>query len=726
MFGWLKKSDKGAKSATGEPRVLGQLLREHLAGDLAGAAKGYAKLYYDQPDASAAGFLLATTRIQLGNLAGVRDLLGTVAAAPGVITRITNALKDLSGDVSAAVALMLQVGDGLKQHQMAEEATFYYRVAAELGPQAAEAWYRLGDTLHDFQHYEEARHALTTALTVDPDHWAACYTFAVLLQDVGCDGEAIGYYLHALELREDHAKSHNNLGSALLNTGHLADAVPHFARAVELDPNFGHAQANLGTVLNLQGKYYESLAALEQASALGAPAGNRVKHALILPAVPAATDDILEARSRMQRELQALTAQGVTLADPLREVGITPFYLAYHGLNDLPLLRQLAQFYEAACPQLQCTAGHCVGGPFPIPEGSKIRVGFISTFFFDHTIGRYFNQVMGKLSRERFHVTAISNFATADEVSETIRRDADACLHLPMNLATAQQSIADARLDVLVYCDVGMEPLTYFLAFARLAPYQVAFYGHPETTGIPTIDYFLSHQECEPADNSGHYSEKLLLLSPEVAYTYYQRPETAPEPKSREDFELDPGAHLYLCPQSIFKIHPDLDGLFAQILATDPKGQLLLYEGLHPHWNELLAQRLAGAIPDFATRVRFLPRMSHLDFLEVLRLSDVILDPLHFSGGATTLDGLAMGTPVVTLPGAFMRGRQTLACYRRLEIEDCIAADTADYVQKAVQIAGDHELRGELSRRILAAAPRLYEDSGMVQEFENLLLGIVA
>jgi len=279
---------------------------------------------------------------------------------------------------------------------------------------------------------------------------------------------------------------------------------------------------------------------------------------------------------------------------------------------------------------------------------------------------------------------------------------------------------------VLVYCDVGMEPLTYFLAFARLAPHQVAFYGHPETTGIPGIDYFLSHQDCEPADNAGHYSEKLLLLSPEVAYTYYRKPETAPVPKSREDFSLDPGAHLYLCPQSSFKIHPELDGLFAQILSADPKGQLLLYEGLHPHWNELLVKRLSGAIPDFAARVRFLPRMSHLDFLEVLRLSDVILDPLHFSGGATTLDGLAVGTPVVTLPGAFMRGRQTLACYKRMGIDDCIAADSGEYVRKALQIACDPGLRAELSRRILAAAPLLYEDSGMVQEFENLLLGIVA
>jgi protein O-GlcNAc transferase len=719
MFGWLKKSEK---SAGEEPRELAQLFRDHLAGELALAAKGYAKSYGQDPKAATAGFLLVTTRIQLGNLAGVRDLLGEIAGYDGFLGKTAASLASFSGErLPEAGALFLGVGDLLKQYAMPEEATFYYRLAAELDPRPAEAWYRLGDLLHDSRLYKEARRALSAALEADPGHWGAGYTFAVLLQDVGLDAEAIPYYLHALELREDHAKTHNNLGSALLNTGDLLDAHEHFDRAVELDPHFAHARANLGTVLNLRGHYHEALAALEQAGALGAPAGCRVKHALIQPAVPARLKEITDARSRMQRELQALKAEGVTLADPLREVGITPFYLAYQGADDLPLMRQLADFYTACAPQLSVVAPHC-SSVLPRPEGSKLRVGFASTFLYDHTIGRYFNQVIGKLNREQFHVTAISTFANLDPVAELILAEADSVITLPMNLDAAQQMISEARLDVLVYCDIGMEPLTYFLAFARLAPVQIAFYGHPESTGIPTIDFYLSHEECEPEGSAGHYSEKLLLLSPKVAYTFYPRPQADPEPKSRSDFALDPARHLYLCPQSLFKIHPDMDGLFARILAADPQGELLLFEGQQPHWNDLISERLSLAIPDFDQRVRFLPRMGHLDFLEVLRLSDVILDPLHFSGGATTLDGLAMGTPVVTLPGAFMRGRQTLACYRLLGMDECVVGDLDQYVEKAVEIASNPELRSELSRRILEAAPRLYEDTGMVREFEALLL----
>ena len=722
-FGWLKKATKTTGAGKNE---LATYLAAHLAGELGAAAKGYSELFHKKTADCAAGLLLAAVRVQQGSLAGVLDLVAGLSDDSGdVAVTIADSLgKAAGGNQPALIPLLLDLGYRMKQYNAPEQSLLCYRVAALVDPQSAEALYRIGDTLHDYRHFEEARQALSAALQADPDHWGARYTLAVLLQDVGCDAEAIGHYQQALLLLDEHAKSHNNLGSALLNTGQLHLAIPHLNRAVELNPDFAQAWTNLGTVLNLQGKYPQALAALEQASALGAPLGNRVRHALILPAVASGTAEILAARSRMQAELQALQEEGVTLVDPLREVGITPFYLACHGLDDLPLLRQLSAFYAASSPQLGRVAWHCTEGAPRRAEDAKVRVGFVSNFF-DGNIGRYFGQVIARLSRERFEVSVISTFVNDDPIVQAICDSADQGIQIPMNLSAAQQMIEEAQLDLLIYCDIGREPLSYFLAFARLAPVQIALPGHPESTGIPGVDYFLSHAGCEPEEGADHYSEKLLLLSREVAPTCCGRPQFPATALSRADLSLDPEAHLYLCPESLPKIHPDMDQLFAQILQGDPRGVLLLCEAQHSHWKDVLSQRLAAAIPDFSTRVRFLPGTERDDFLGLLQLADVILDPLHFADAATTLDAIAVGTPSVTLPGRFLRGRQALACYQRLGIEECVAWDTGEYVQKALALGCDPELRAELSRRILAAAPLLFDDLGMVRELEDLLESVV-
>src|SRR5205807_2207952 len=127
------------------------------------------------------------------------------------------------------------------------------------------------------------------------------------------------------------------------------------------------------------------------------------------------------------------------------------------------------------------------------------------------------------------------------------------------HLETVQQQIAARQLDVLFYLDIGMDPFTYFLAFARLAPVQCTSLGHPLTSGIPTVDYYLSSRELEPAGAQEHYSEHLVLL--ENIPNYFARPQLSGPPRCRRDFGLEDDSHLYLCVQALFKIHPDFDAL---------------------------------------------------------------------------------------------------------------------------------------------------------------------
>src|SRR5262249_44840918 len=141
-------------------------------------------------------------------------------------------------------------------------------------------------------------------------------------------------------------------------------------------------------------------------------------------------------------------------------------------------------------------------------------------------------------------------------------------------LATVRQRIAKLELDVLYYADVGMTAWTYFLAFARLAPVQCVTWGHPLTTGIPNLDYFISSELLEGPGAEEHYTEKLVRL-PNLAVHYY-RPQAPAEVRPRSHYGLEETGRLYGCPQSLFKLHPDFDAILADVLRRDPEGLLVL------------------------------------------------------------------------------------------------------------------------------------------------------
>src|SRR5205814_9021898 len=199
-----------------------------------------------------------------------------------------------------------------------------------------------------------------------------------------------------------------------------------------------------------------------------------------------------------------------------------------------------------------------------------------------------------------------------DETARRIRAASDRALMVPGALEAARTAIAGLELDVLFYQDIGMDPFTYFLAFSRLAPVQCTSFGHPDTTGIAAMDYFVSSELFEGANPREHYSERLALLHGAGTLAYYYRPRVAPG--GRDDFGLPAGASLYLCPQTLFKFHPDFDEILGGILRADPQGRLVLIEAEARAMRERLQARFRAALPDVADRNLFVPRQTGDNF----------------------------------------------------------------------------------------------------------------
>ena len=308
-----------------------------------------------------------------------------------------------------------------------------------------------------------------------------------------------------------------------------------------------------------------------------------------------------------------------------------------------------------------------------------------------------------------------------DYISEAIDRAADTVVTLTRNLKKDRQIIGGEELDILFYPDIGMDPYTYFLSFARFAPVQAVSWGHPDTTGIPNIDYFISSALLELPEASSHYSERLIRLA--HLPTYYFRPDTPENPLTRNDLGLPREGHLYVCPQNLFKFHPGFDATLGDLLRRDPDGYLILIDDARGgHWKRLLSDRFRLSLGDVIERIIFIPHMPGEKFLGLLTLADVVLDIPTFSGGNSSFEALAMGTPIITWPQDFMRGRVTAALYKQMGLHELIATDADSYLSLALRLVQDIDFKRRMQADIKANVDKLYKRPESVREMESFFI----
>ncbi len=224
-----------------------------------------------------------------------------------------------------------------------------------------------------------------------------------------------------------------------------------------------------------------------------------------------------------------------------------------------------------------------------------MKVGFISSNFCNLAIGKHFRGVIANLSRELFEVYVFFGKKKSDIIAQFIEKNADKSVTLVSVLEIARKQIAECQLDILFYTDIGMDPLTYFLAFSRLAPVQCVTWGHPDTTGIPNIDYYISCEDFETEGSEAQYSEALVRMK--NIPNYFYRPDSVKltdAQQIRKKVGLPTGNRLYVVPQSLFKFHPDFDAVLGEILRRDSNGLLILFEATQKGLSALLMDSSAS------------------------------------------------------------------------------------------------------------------------------------
>ncbi len=397
----------------------------------------------------------------------------------------------------------------------------------------------------------------------------------------------------------------------------------------------------------------------------------------------------------------------------------TNFYLAYLG----GVFRAEQERYGAVMQRIaERVCGDVQTALRPIAR-SRRRIGVISGMLQQHSVTKLFMSAFLELDRARFEVMGICPRDQRDAWSDRYERELDGFYLGAGSPRQWAQKIAELDLDVLVYLDIGMHALSSSLAALRLAPVQAVLWGHPLSTGLKNIDWFISSAAMEPADHAAHYSEKVLLL-PGVGCVFAP-PEFKPDNAFQQQLHRPPGSVHAACLQTAEKLSPKHDAVFARLLQTVPNLHLSFTPGLLADGLAQFTERLrrACALPtlDFAARVHIHERLTQPQFAAVAAHQDLILDSFDWSGGVTAFETFWLDKPILTLPGRLMRGRHTYALLKQMQIDELIATDENDYFARALRLATDPTWRDQIVERIKTNKHLLYRDRSVIEAMSNWL-----
>lgn len=661
-------------------------------------------------------------------------------------------------NVAPALAQAVQLH---RQGRLAD-AERLYREILEVQPDQIDALNNRGAALLSLQRDEEALASFRQALRVKPDHVEAHYNCGSALRNLGRYPEALASFDRALALRPDYVKAHNNRGAVLEAMNRLEPALAAYERALAIDPEFAEARGNRVRVLCLLDRFEEALASLTQALARDPNDArsyfergrvyldlNRndegaadFQKALALkpdfaearfmecfaqlPILYADEGEVGRRRLAYEHKLHALcedVAAGRVGGDLLKALAAKqPFLLAYQGYDD----RDLQKLYGGLVHRIvnaRFGAAHAL--PPPPASDEPVRVGIVSSFFYLHSNWKIpIKGWISQLDRKRFRVFGYYLGARRDAETEAAAALCDRFVHRIADVAAWRREILADAPHVLIYPGLWMDADTFQLAAQRLAPVQCNSWGHPDTSGLPTLDYFLSSDLMEPPGGDDHYTEELVRL-PNLSI-YYEPVAAAPTAVSRAEFGLRPDATVFWCGQSLYKYLPQYDHVFARIAQQSGNCQFVFVRHSGgPPVNALFEKRLDAAFAAVGLAASdhcvFLRRMSQSQFIAAIGLCDAFLDSFGWSGCNSALESLAHDLPIVTMPGSLMRGRHSAAILEMMGIRETIANSIDDYVAIAARLAGDPQQRRALSRRIADNKQKLYRDRACITALENLL-----
>jgi predicted O-linked N-acetylglucosamine transferase (SPINDLY family) len=646
-------------------------LAHHRAGRLADAEALYRRVLEHAPEYPDALHLLGVLAGQAGHVDAAIDLIArAIAVAPDVAEYHNN------------------LGKSRRRAGRLDEAVASLRHAIALNPGLADAHNSLGTALRDQGRLDEAIAAYGHAIGLRPDLAEAHSNLGVALREAGRPAQAIAALRRAIELRPDLAEAHNNLGIALFEAERRDEAIAAYGRAIELRPDHAEAYGNLAIVLHEVGRLDEALAAYGHALALRPDlAGTQLN-----------PGPVLKDQGRLDEALAWYRKAAEAKPDDARAGSDLLLFLHFLPEYDAPaILEEHRRWAQRHAAPLSAQARPHDNDRSP---DRRLRVGYVSTDFREHPVGRVLLPLLANHDRRQFEVVCYSDARVADALTDTFRSLADRwCPSTQLDDQGLADQIRDDRIDILV--DLGVHTAgNRMLVFARKpAPVQVSMLGNPTTTGLDTVDYRLTDPYFDPpGQHDDDYAERSIRL-PHCIWCYLPPEEdlpVAPLPAFEKGFVTFGSLNQFA------KASPPALTAWREILRRVPGSRLALKAHPGSHREAVCALfRDGGVDPD---RVEFIGSGPRLEYFRRYDRLDLGLDPFPYNGHTSTLDAIWMGVPVVTLAGRTAVGRGGVSVLSNLGLPELIARTPEEYVEIAARRAEDRPalaaLRAGLRQRM--------------------------
>jgi predicted O-linked N-acetylglucosamine transferase (SPINDLY family) len=358
-------------------------------------------------------------------------------------------------------------------------------------------------------------------------------------------------------------------------------------------------------------------------------------------------------------------------------------------------------------------------------KDGKLRVGYVSRFFRNQAVSYYMVNRVIHHDKNNFEVTIFSLGDHRDAMTELFKGNSEKFVQYTnlSDVAGIAKDIIDCELDVLIYTDIGMDPVTYLLAGMQLAPVQCAMVGHGTTTGLPTIQYYISG-DFESENAAAHYREKLVKL-PNLGAAQYPPPFIQDKVSTRKAWKIPEDAVVFVSCANGIKHGPQRDALLVDILKKAPNACILLKPCYSTNLDSRISERIMNSVEKagVGNQVFIVPPLH--DVSSLLAIADVQLDTYPYGGWTTNMEALYVGLPIITQEGIMARSRWGAHMLRALGIQEGIAANEAEYVDWAVRFAQDSELLSRVKRQIKKRAKSVLFDGAAAQPaYEKVLLTI--
>ncbi len=594
------------------------------------------------------------------------------------------------------------LGNVLQKLKRHDEALAAYDQAIALMPQITHFWMNRGNALRDRERLDEAVESYRKALELEPNLINAYVSQAHTLVLLKRYEESVAVCQRAIERRPDFCDAHMGMADALRHLGRHEEAVAAYRRVAELRPDDVSIYKNIANVLHETLRNEEALATLQEALRIN-PGYDSAFNLMAGVLLDLGRHD--EAFDVYRRGLQ-LDPDGLFLmhSNYLLALNYQATGAPEAGLSE-------ARAYGKKAARKARPYVHHDNPPDP---GRRLRVGLVSGDFGQHPVGYFLENVIESLDPAKLELFAYATTDRKDALNARLRRT----LRNWRNARFAD--IDDESLSKLIRADgidilidlAGHTAKNRLPVFAwKPAPVQAAWLGYFATTGLEAMDYILADRWVLPPTEEGHFVERPWRL-PDSYYCF--SPPDMPIGVAALP-ALASGPITFACFNNLTKVNDRVIACWVRVLRAVPGSRLFLKS---KHLGDALVA--AQCIARFARhgigveRLRLEGESPRADYLAAYNEVDIALDPFPFPGGTTSVEGLWMGVPVLTLRGDRFISHQGETILRSVGLPQWIASDEDDYVAKAAAFAGDlpalAALRAGLRDQLLASplcdAPR--------------------